>query len=143
MTGNGGHDTIDISQGGHDQIVFNAATDSSLAYDTVIGFNTRDDIFLVDNKVTGVDAAVTGGRLDGDMGTATFRDELQAIIDAGHLQASHAVVFTPDSGSLAGKVFLIVDQNGHAGFQAGEDLVMQLDGALTLDLLSKADFHAH
>jgi hypothetical protein len=49
-------------------------------------------------------------------------------------------VFTPDSGDLKGDVFLIIDANGTAGYQAGADFVIHLSGALSLPLLSIANF---
>jgi hypothetical protein len=36
------------------------------------------------------------------------------------------VTFKPSSGDLAGRVFLIVDANAAAGYQAGEDYVMEM-----------------
>lgn len=47
----------------------------------------------------------------------------------GVLTAGHAVFFTPDSGSLAGQLFLVVDGNGTAGYQAGQDFVILLANA--------------
>ncbi len=36
------------------------------------------------------------------------------------------MIFTPDLGTLAGDHFLVVDANGVAGYQAGQDLVIEL-----------------
>jgi hypothetical protein len=42
------------------------------------------------------------------------------------------VLFTPDGGNLAGHTFLVVDVNGAAGYQAGQDYVFQLDSGTHL-----------
>jgi len=144
ITGGGGADLIAIGSGGKDTIVYAAATDSSIAYDTVTGFSFRnDDHFVMTGAVTGIDAAVTHGQLDGDMGGGTFGSELTAALDGAHLQAQHAVLFTPDSGSLAGSVFLVVDQNGVAGFQSGEDIVIKVDSGALAGFLDASDFRTH
>lgn len=139
ITGGGGSDTIDLTSGGKDTIVYVAAADSSIAYDTVKGFSARDDHFDMPNQVSAMDPKVTGGQLDGGMGGHVFADELAAAMD-GHLGAHHAVLFTPDSGNLAGSVFLVVDQNGAAGFQTGEDVVIKLEGTISLDTLAPSNF---
>jgi hypothetical protein len=40
-----------------------------------------------------------------------------------------------------GHTFLVVDANGIAGYQGGQDFVIQLNGATHLSSLSLADFH--
>jgi hypothetical protein len=50
-------------------------------------------------------------------------------VGSGQLGAGHALIFTPASGTLAGDHFLIVDANGVAGYQAGQDFVFLLDHA--------------
>ena len=70
--------------------------------------------------------------------SGSFNSELAAAVDTDHLAGNDAVLFTPDSGSLAGHTFLIVDLNGAAGYQAGEDLVVNLTGAT--GTLVKGDF---
>jgi hypothetical protein len=47
---------------------------------------------------------------------------------ANHLAAHHAILFRPNAGSYAGQYFLVVDVNGHAGYDAGADLVFHLTG---------------
>ena len=59
---------------------------------------------------------------------------------AGQLHAGDAVLFTPDSGNLAGHTFLVIDFNGVAGYQAGADLVIQLESATHLNNLSIGNF---
>jgi hypothetical protein len=50
------------------------------------------------------------------------------------------VLFTPDRGTLAGHTFLIVDANGTAGYQAGQDYVIDITGATNLGSLSTTNF---
>jgi len=68
---------------------------------------------------------VTSGKLS----TATFNSDLAADLGATKLGADHAVLFTASKGDLAGDTFLVVDLNGTAGYQAGQDLVIRLTGA--------------
>ncbi len=56
----------------------------------------------------------------------------------GHLGAHHAVLFSVNAGTLHGQVFLIVDLNGTAGYQAGADLVLHLTNPT--GTLGAADF---
>ncbi len=74
---------------------------------------------------TAVDASVTSGALS----TASFDTDLAAAVGASQLGAHHAVVFTASSGTLAGDHFLVIDANGTAGYQAGQDFVILLDTA--------------
>ena len=59
---------------------------------------------------------------------------------AFNLQVSHAVLFTPDSGGLAGANFLVVDANGVAGYQAGADYVFQMVTSSNIHSLAVSDF---
>ena len=52
------------------------------------------------------------------------------------------MLFTPGSGDETGQLFLIVDGNGVAGYQAGFDLVIELSGAASIGSISTADFVA-
>jgi hypothetical protein len=61
-------------------------------------------------------------------------------LSSGHLQAHHAALFDANGGEFAGDTFLIVDFNGKAGYQAGRDLVIQLDAAHHLDHLTIGSF---
>jgi hypothetical protein len=71
---------------------------------------------------------VTSGPLD----TGAFDAHMTNAMN-GHLGANHAILFTPNSGNLAGHTFLIVDLNGAAGYQAGADLVVRFIASGTLD----------
>jgi Ca2+-binding RTX toxin-like protein len=118
-----GGDRIDPG-GGQDTIVFNSVLDStSLDHDSMADFNAEKDVFEIPNAVTGVDDAIIGGPLR----TTSFDADLVNATDAGALGANHFVVFIPQSGDHANETFLVVDQNGQAGYQAGEDLVIHLE----------------
>ena len=51
-----------------------------------------------------------------------------------------AAYYTPDSGDLAGTIFLVVDANGIAGYQEGEDYVFALSGTTLADLTGHTGF---
>jgi hypothetical protein len=56
------------------------------------------------------------------------------------IPAPDAVLFTPTTGNLAGHAFLIVDENGVAGYQAGADVVIELTNATNLSHFSLSNF---
>jgi hypothetical protein len=132
LTGRGGADTlVGLSAAGvTDTFGFAAVADSTGAtYDTVTGFDAAVDSFDLwgGTTVAGMDSAITTGFLRPG---AAFDDTLEAAVGPAGLLANHAVLFTPDAGNLAGATFLVVDVNGSAGYQAGQDLVVRL-GATT------------
>ena len=121
-----GHDTIDVSY-------FDS---TGATYDTVVGFNTAEDVFQLDFVVKKIDTAQSHGTLR----SSKFDSDLAAVIKPAKLGVYHAVLFTPDHGDLAGTTFLVVDSNGQAGYQAGADLVMALTSPVQLDALSVDNF---
>jgi len=132
VTGGGGADSFTmgtLSGVQNDTFVYNAVSDStSTTYDTINALDFGHALFQtsgVGGATTGIDAAVTTGSLS----TATFDSDLASDIGAGQLAAHHAVLFTADAGTLAGQTFLVVDENGTAGYQAGADLVIDVTGA--------------
>jgi len=140
VTGGGGADRISITvRDTGDTLDYNAVSDSTSShYDIVSRFvGGGADVFHVSPivTVTGVDATVASGALS----TATFDANLAAAVGAGQLAADHAVLFTPNSGTLAGETFLIVDANGTAGYQAGADLVFDLK--LFAGIITTASFN--
>ena len=136
LIGGRGADDID-GGGGNDVFVYGTATDStSTHYDTVRHADFAGDKWDITGNVTGIDATITHGKLT----TAHFDANLAAAADAAHLGAHHAVIFTPNSGTLAGKTFLIVDLNGTAGYQGGDDLVVMLVAPAHLSGLGANDF---
>lgn len=134
-----GADTLNAGPDNSNHFVYAGVTDSNGArHDTINGFNAARDDIDVQNGVNSVDAAVTTGSLS----TATFVTDLKADLGATQLHAHDAVLFTADSGDLSGDTFLVIDQNGVAGYQSDGDLVIQLTGSTNLSSLSAADFHA-
>ncbi len=121
---------------GQDTFVYDAVSDSTgTQYDTIVKFDATADKFDLPFSVAGINAARTTGALS----TATFQGDLATAL-AGHLGAHRAVLFTPDSGTLAGQTFLVVDANGTAGYQANADLVIHLSQGVHLTSLSAGDF---
>ncbi|HEV2561022.1 MAG TPA: calcium-binding protein [Rhizomicrobium sp.] len=124
ITGGRGADLITPGNGADIVVYTSAAQSTGAAYDTVSGFNaTATDKFDFAFTVAAVDTAVTHGALS----TASFDTDLAAAVGAGQLGVHHAMLYTPDSGTLAGQTFLIVDANGVAGYQAGADFAIHLD----------------
>jgi hypothetical protein len=135
LNGGGGVDSL-AGGAGHDSYVYAAAGDSTGEhFDTIVGFNADMDNLKLWTGVTGVDAIVHGALSD-----ATFTRDLSAAVNAAHMAAHHAVLFAPDAGDHAGQLFLIVDTNGVAGYQAKADLVIQLDQAQNIDHLATGNF---
>jgi peptidase M10/serralysin-like protein len=135
--GGGGGDIITASTVGSDTFIYTAVDNStSTGYDTISQINFGNDFFKVGTigAVTGIDTAVTTGALS----SGSFDTNLAAAIGAGQLAAHHAVLFTADSGTLAGHTFLIVDENGTAGYQANGDIVIDVTGAV--GTLTTGDF---
>jgi ELWxxDGT repeat protein len=139
VTGGGGADLL-VAGSGADTIADNAVGDStSTTHDTISGFNTSLDKIDLLHSLTGVtviNTAVTTGLLS----NVTFDANLAHDIGAGQLSAHGAVLFTPSSGGLAGDTFLIIDENGVAGYQASQDIVIQLTHGVSLASLSLSNF---
>ncbi|HEY2070553.1 MAG TPA: calcium-binding protein [Rhizomicrobium sp.] len=128
FTGGPGADLITTGKG-RDILTYNAVSDStSTVHDTVSGFDVTKDFFSTPVTVAGVNTAVNAGALS----TASFDSDLAAAVGATELGANHALVFTPNAGTLAGDHFLIIDANGMAGYQAGQDYVIELTNVTNL-----------
>jgi Ca2+-binding RTX toxin-like protein len=74
----------------------------------------------------------------GALNEASFDADLARAIGAAQMGAGQAVLFDPSTGSSnsPGNVYLVVDANNVAGYQAGQDYVVQISGllgTLTLD----------
>ncbi len=136
FTGGGGADKL-VGAAGNDVFIYTAVSDSQGAqFDHVVGFDPVNDDFDVMSAVGAIDAKLVAGTVS----KATFVGDMKAAIGS-HLQAGDAMLFVAKHGDEAGKTFLVVDQNGKAGYQGGADLVLWLDGATHLNQLSAGDFH--
>ena len=135
IKGSGGADLL-IGGAGHDTFLYKAASNSTgAAYDTIKNFDFTMDKIDTWKTITGIDASVNSGTLS----TATFDADLASDL-SGKLLSHHAVLFTPDTGTLAGKLFLVIDTNGIAGYQAGADLVIRLANPSNLSALGLGTF---
>jgi Ca2+-binding RTX toxin-like protein len=151
--GGAGHDTLiggsgadvlmgggsaDIVQGnrGADIFVYNSAAESALDdYDTNIGFDAHADVFDVGTAIAAIDPAITTGELSFD----ALKAGLRAALNKHVFGSDHAILFTPDSGDLAGHTFLAVGLDGRAGF-SGADLLVYLEAPAHLRGLDAANF---
>ncbi|HEX2594423.1 MAG TPA: bluetail domain-containing putative surface protein [Rhizomicrobium sp.] len=111
---------------------------SGAHYNTIHGFD-----FALDRiefaTVTGIDGTVTKAKAD----MATLDADLTHNLGVGgahELGAHHAVIFHVASGTLANANFLVVDGDGVAGYSAGHDLVVRIDGSLHNSSISTSDF---
>lgn len=144
MDGGAGQDTITVDATNTLQnFTYDAVADSTGSdYDIITGINFNFAQFIISGfdptKVLAIDAAVNTGTLDTG---ANFDTDLAAAINAAHLAAHHAVLFTPNASStgLAGTSFIVVDVNGTAGYQAGADLVIDI-GTTHVGNLSAGEF---
>lgn len=107
--------------GGADTYFYRVAAEStSTGYDRIDGFD-----FAVDKLDLPGTHNSYGQVAGGTLNSGTFDANLASAM-TGALDPSEAIFFTPNAGSLAGRLFLVVDQNGIAGYQAGEDFVFEL-----------------
>jgi Ca2+-binding RTX toxin-like protein len=139
FNGGGGADVM-TSGGGADQFYYTYVSDStSTNHDTIHGFNAVGDSFVMVGSMAlpnAIDAAVTTGKLT----SAAFDTNLSQAVGASQLHPHDAVLFTPTLGNLAGHTFLVIDENGVAGYQAGQDLVVDITGATNLLHLGVGNF---
>ncbi len=134
LWGMGGGDLLS-GGGGNDVFAYHhAAHSTGTGYDTLADFDPGADKIDLEVEVSGFDLAIEGGTLS----AGSFDADLSAVL-AG-LGAGRAVLYAPDSGDLAGTLFLVVDANGIAGYQAGEDYVFALAGTTLADLGGHTDF---
>jgi Ca2+-binding RTX toxin-like protein len=133
LRGNAGQDTL-FGGAGKDTFIFGTASEStSITFDKITAANFDEDKFNVAGTIAGIDAAVTSGALH-NSSKAVFDSDLTGLM-SGHLNAGHAILFTCNGGNFIAHKFLIVDQNGTAGYQADADLVIEVTGLTgTLDI---------
>jgi Ca2+-binding RTX toxin-like protein len=135
-----GESSADVLDGGAGSDIFEydfVLDSTSVNFDTIIGFNANEDLFVLFPFIpSGVNTPVTLGTLS----AATFDTDLATAIAADQLYPDQAVLFTPNSGDYAGKMFLIVDWNGTAGYQASQDLVIYLQAPLNMGNFDEFNF---
>ena len=106
---------------GADVLIYLAANHStSVNFDTVIGFNPGEDQIDLPTPVTGW----TGNITTGFLGSATFDANIAAAVNAA-LQPNSAVLFTPNSGTFAGRTFAVIDADGDGNYAAGADFLIE------------------
>lgn len=136
LLGRGGADLLE-GGAGRDIFSFGPVSDSTgSAHDTIVDFDFGRDLFSFGAIITGIDTTVATGKLRGDH----FNADLQKAANATHLLANHAVLFAPNSGSEKGDIFLVVDANGVAGYQADADFVVELHNPDNISAFSLKDF---
>jgi Ca2+-binding RTX toxin-like protein len=136
LAGGVGADRLNGGTGPDTYIISFAGESTGPEYDIAVTFDANDDVFQIQPTIDGIDATITAGSLS----KATFDAELAAVVDANTLAADHAVLFDPDSGGLRNQIFLIIDANGQAGYQAGLDIVVQVTQGIHLNNLSTDNF---
>ena len=132
--GHGGADILSGGGGSDTFAYFNADQSSGAGYDVLADFDAAVDKIDLQVNVTGFDDAIQSGTLS----AGSFNADLGAAL-AG-LGAGHAAFYAPDAGDLAGQIFLIVDANGVAGYQEGEDYVFALADTTLADLSGHTGF---
>ena len=133
VLGLGGADVLSGGGGSDTFAYYDAGQSSGAGYDTLADFQAGVDHIDLVGAVSGFAAAIAGGTLSVD----SFDDDLGAVL--GGLGPSQAVWFAPDAGDLAGQIFLVVDANGIAGYQEGEDYVFAVAGTPLADLTGHTD----
>ncbi|HEY2071222.1 MAG TPA: calcium-binding protein [Rhizomicrobium sp.] len=134
LNGGGGHD-IFVYTGQSDSLGSANGQGAGSGFDTITGFDFSLDKFDLWFTVTAVDAEVTSGILRKPL----FDTDLTSALGPTVLGAHSAILFTPSSGDFVGHLFLIVEENGVAGYQAG-DFVVDITGAGHLTHLTTASF---
>lgn len=112
LEGNGGADTFAYGSAGES---------TSTRFDQLAGFDCREDRIDLPWTVSGW----TGSLEQGALSAASFDADLATALD-GSLETHSAVLFTPDQGDFAGRVFAVIDANGDGSYQAGQDFVIEM-----------------
>jgi serralysin len=143
ITGSQGNDILvgggaaDYLKGGAGADVYryrNASESTSTNYDRIDGFEFGTDQL----DLPGTHDSY-GSQAVGVLNSATF-DSNMAVAMTGVLGPDQAVFFAPTAGDQVGRLFLIVDLNGNAGYQAGEDLVIEFINSTPPPIASMPDF---
>jgi YD repeat-containing protein len=135
ITTGAGNDTL-IGRPGADRLTGGAGSDtykytalhsSAAAWDTIVGFNDSGDRIDLPVTISGFATAVTGASLS----SSNFASNLATAV-SGVLGAGQAVKVTASSGDMAGRVFLVADADGTAGFNSATDYVFELESIASL-----------
>jgi Ca2+-binding RTX toxin-like protein len=130
ITGRGGADTITGGLGGDrmtggdgaDTFVYRSAADSTgLSFDTLIGFDYREDKIDLPGQVNGFTGLIETGALN----RGSFDSDLAAAVN-GALAPNSAVIFKASQGEFAGRSFAVIDADGDGLYNAGMDFVIEI-----------------
>jgi hypothetical protein len=141
LTGNGGNDTLsgsgnlsggagnDLLTGSNTSTITGGSGNDVFKFTDTTGLNTAE---LKDFDATAdkIDLWFTVTGMNSAMTISDFDD-----ITAGHLGVHHAVLAT-----FGGSKYIVVDANGVAGFQLGDDFAVEVTNGSHLGSLTKADF---
>jgi Ca2+-binding RTX toxin-like protein len=120
LYGGMGKDWLDGGAGADTYLYRSAAESTSTGYDTISGFDWHVDRIDAPGGVRAISQSGSGA-----LSTASFDADLATGL-SGVLGSGQAALFTATSGTLSGHVFAVIDTNGVAGYQAGQDLVIEL-----------------
>jgi len=125
LNGGGGADRLG-GRDGFNVFVYEAVSDSSDgAFDRILQMDGSQDTFDLWFTVTGMNDPITAKM-----------NNFETVLDPDHLASHHAVlVDTPH-----GRLFLVVDANGIEGYQAGEDLLIELKHATNSGAIDTGSF---
>ncbi|MDB5722994.1 MAG: tandem-95 repeat protein, partial [Alphaproteobacteria bacterium] len=121
LSGGLGKDRLEGGAGADTYVFRSAAESTSTGYDALVGFDWQVD------RIDAPGSAMRGfgQSASGSLSSASFDSDLAAGLN-GHLDAGQAALFTANGGTLSGHIFAVIDVNGTAGYQAGQDLVIEL-----------------
>ncbi|MEJ0043148.1 MAG: bluetail domain-containing putative surface protein [Rhizomicrobium sp.] len=118
--GEGGADGLQGRGGADTYVYLNVSDSAGSSVDSVQTFVAGTDKFDLPVPVTGIDTAVTmTGNEAADAAATQF-------IGAGQLAPNHAVLLVPGQGAFF--EYLVVDANGIAGYQSGQDFIFDVSG---------------
>lgn len=89
------------------------------SHDTITYFDPDHDVFQLWYQVTGVDTPVIA-----NISNATIDADPTMALGAAQLAAHHAVIV--EANANAPSYYRVIDANGVAGYQAGQDLVVAI-----------------
>ena len=96
-----------------------------IGFDQIVGFDPGADLIDLPGDIEGFADAVQDS-----LSIASFDQDLASQME-GRLGAGEAVLVTVNGGDFDGRVFAVVDGNGVAGYQAGEDYVIEFVAPVT------------